>query len=108
VIEAIRRMLEPHAAEIATAFIFGSVAKGTDTARSDIDLMIIGTLDYETVYAVTDAAGLRLGRQVSPVLVSPEDWRREAATSFMTNVRRGPKLLLYGSVEDVGDQRQNT
>ena len=35
--------------------------------------MIIGTLDYDTVYAVTDAAGVCLGRQMSPVLVSPED-----------------------------------
>jgi len=32
-------MLEPYSAKIKTAFVYGSVAKGTDTARSDIDLM---------------------------------------------------------------------
>jgi len=34
--EPIRKMLEPYSAKIKTAFVYGSVAKGTDTARSDM------------------------------------------------------------------------
>ena len=102
-VETIRRMFAPHADKIAAAFIFGSVASGTDTARSDIDLMIIGELDYDTVYAVTDEAGLQLRRQVSPVLISPQDWRREVATreAFVRNVRGSPKLFIFGSADDI-------
>jgi predicted nucleotidyltransferase len=101
--ETIRRMFEPHAKKIAAAFIFGSLARGTHTARSDNDLMIIGELDYDTVYAVTDEAAPRLGRQVSPVLISPEDWRGEVAMreAFVSNVRRSPKLFVFGSEKDL-------
>src|SRR5438067_1195402 len=40
--EPLKSFLEPHADKIKIAFVYGSVAKGTDTARSDIDLMVIG------------------------------------------------------------------
>jgi predicted nucleotidyltransferase len=98
IVVTIRRMFEAHAGKITAAFIFGSVARGTDTARSDVDLMIIGALDYDAVYAVTDDVGQQLGRQVSPVLISPEDWRREVAMpdSFISRVRASPKLFVVG------------
>ena len=47
VADTLRIALAPLAKRISTAFIYGSVAKGTDTARSDIDLMVIGNdMDY--------------------------------------------------------------
>jgi predicted nucleotidyltransferase len=103
VAEAIRRVFEPHAQKITAAFIFGSVARGTNTAQSDIDLMIIGLLDYDAVYALTDVAGQHLERQVSPVLISPDEWRREVAVRepFMRNVRASPKLFILGSETDL-------
>ena len=103
VAEVIRRMFELHADRIAAAFIFGSVGRGKDTPGSDIDLMIVGEFDYDSVYAVTDEAGLQLGRQVSPVLISREDWRREVAMRepFMNHVRTSPKLFLFGSEADL-------
>lgn len=99
VVEALRRVFARHAPKIKAAFIFGSVARGTDTARSDIDLMIIGELDYDEVYAVTDKAGVQLGRQVSPVLISPEDWQREVAVprSFIGQLRKSPRIFVFGS-----------
>src|SRR5690242_21833434 len=39
--EPLRDALQPLAKRIALAFVFGSVAKGSDTARSDIDLMVV-------------------------------------------------------------------
>src|SRR5476651_234468 len=40
--EPLRKSLEPYSDEIKVAFVYGSVAKGSDTVRSDIDLMVIG------------------------------------------------------------------
>ena len=40
--EPIKEILRPYADTIKAAFVYGSVAKGTDTAHSDIDLMVIG------------------------------------------------------------------
>ena len=49
--EPLQRSLEPLKDQIDVAFIYGSIARGTDTARSDIDLMLIGErLDYVSVY----------------------------------------------------------
>jgi len=100
----IREPLEPHADGIRAAFVFGSVAKGTDTAQSDIDLMVIGDeLNYSDLYSAAEEAGRRLGRKVSPVFLSLRDWRRKASTkgSFVSKVRTSPKLFVLGSEKDL-------
>src|ERR1700694_1120481 len=51
-IEPLRKSLEPFSDNIKAAFVYGSVAKGRDTAHSDIDLMVIGDdLSYSELYA---------------------------------------------------------
>jgi predicted nucleotidyltransferase len=40
-VDVLRAALAPLAANIDQAFVYGSVAKGKDTANSDIDLMVI-------------------------------------------------------------------
>src|SRR5712691_1925966 len=49
--EPLRKSLEPYSGKIKAAFVYGSVAKGMDTALSDIDLMVIGEdLNYSELY----------------------------------------------------------
>ena len=48
VADVLREALAPLAAKIRAAFIYGSIAKGSDTATSDIDLMVISD---EVAYA---------------------------------------------------------
>ena len=102
--EPIRKMLEPYSDRIKTAFVYGSVAKGTDTARSDIDLMVTGDeLSYSDLYtALQNAEGL-LRRKVSPTFLSPKDWRRKAAQkgSFVSKVGALPKIFIFGSEKDL-------
>src|SRR5262249_15116670 len=50
-VDPIRAALWPFRDRIAAAFVYGSVAKGTDKARSDIDVMVLGEgLSKEEVY----------------------------------------------------------
>src|ERR1700736_1723587 len=50
--EPLRKARQPYSDKIQAAFVYGSVAKGTDTARSDIDVMVIGDeLDYSDLYS---------------------------------------------------------
>src|ERR1700693_3447587 len=80
--EPLRKSLEPCSDKIKTAFVYGSVAKGTDTAHSDIDLMVIGDeLNYSELYAALLNVENSLGRKVSPTFLSPKDWRRKASES---------------------------
>lgn len=45
--EPLRAALEPFTGAIVAAFVYGSVAKGSDTAQSDIDLMVVSdSLEY--------------------------------------------------------------
>src|ERR1700686_2822198 len=75
--EPLRKYLEPYSDNIRAAFVYGSVAKGTDTARSDIDLMVIGDeLSYSELYAALQNVENALRRKVSPMFLSPKDWRR--------------------------------
>src|SRR3984957_14124029 len=102
--EPIRKMLEPHSDKIKTAFVYGSVAKGTDTARSDVDLMVIGDeLDYSELYAALQNAETQLRRKVSPTFLSSADWRRKVAQkgSFASKVSSLPKIFIFGSEGDL-------
>jgi predicted nucleotidyltransferase len=102
--EPLRKSLEPCADKIKAAFVYGSVAKGTDTARSDIDLMVIGDeLSYSELYAALQDAENALGRKVSPTFLSPKDWRRKASDkgSFIGKVNALPKIFVFGSEQDL-------
>jgi hypothetical protein len=80
------------------------VAKGTDTARSDIDLIVIGEdLAYPDLYAGLQKAESALHRQVNPTFLSLEDWRRKVAqeTPFITKISAQPKIFIFGSEDDL-------
>jgi predicted nucleotidyltransferase len=102
--EPLRKSLQPYSDNIDAAFVYGSVAKGTDTARSDIDLAVIGDeLDYSELYTATQNAENILGRKVSPIFISPGDWKRKASQkgSFVNKISALPKVFLFGSEEDL-------
>ena len=104
VTEPLEKFLEPHADSIKAAFVYGSVAKGTDTARSDIDLMVIGDeLNYSELYTALQNAEDALRRKVSPTFLSPQDWRRKASgkTSFISKINALPKIFVFGSEKDL-------
>jgi predicted nucleotidyltransferase len=98
--EPLKESLEPIAKTIDTAFIYGSFAKGTDTAASDIDLMVIGDdLDYAGLFSAALDAETKLGRKVSPTLLSRHDWIKKSNDpgSFVSKVRKLPKIFVIGS-----------
>jgi len=102
--EPLKKSLQPFSDNIDAAFVYGSVAKGTDTARSDIDLAVIGDeLDYSELYTATQKAENILGRKVSAIFLSPDDWKRKASQkgSFVNKISALPKVFLFGSEEDL-------
>jgi predicted nucleotidyltransferase len=104
VAEPIRKSLEPYVGKIKAAFVYGSVARGTDTTRSDIDLMVIGDkLNYSELYAALQDVESVLGRKVSPTFLSPRDWRRKAfdKSSFISRVNALPKIFVFGSDQEL-------
>jgi predicted nucleotidyltransferase len=101
--EPLKKSLEPYADKIKTAFVFGSVAKDSDTAQSDIDLMVIGDeLSYADLYTALQNAERVLRRKVSPIFLSLEEWRRKVSEkgSFISKISALPKLFIFGSEKD--------
>jgi predicted nucleotidyltransferase len=97
--------LAPLAKKIDAAFVYGSVAKGTDRARSDIDLMVISkNLEYEKLYEALQKAEAVLARPVNPNVMSPEEWRSKRAErdSFAARVAAQPRVFVIGSDNELG------
>jgi predicted nucleotidyltransferase len=102
--EPLRKALEPFAGKIKTAFVYGSVAKGTDTAQSDIDVMVIGDdLNYSDLYTAFQHAEDRLLRKINPTFLTTDEWRRRSsqAGSFARKLALGPKIFILGSKRDL-------
>jgi predicted nucleotidyltransferase len=99
VVEPLRVALSPLAHRIRAAFVFGSIAKDTDRAGSDVDLFIVSDdLSYPDVYAALQDAERGLARPVNPTLMRWEEWSRNRTEkgSFAARVAAGPKLLVIG------------
>jgi predicted nucleotidyltransferase len=104
VADRLREALEPLEAQILAAFVYGSVAKGTDTASSDIDLMLIADdLDYPRVIGALSEAEADLGRPVNPSLYTPAQWHRKLAedSGFVKRVMEQAKLFILGNEGDI-------
>jgi len=99
-VEPLKRALKPFRSRIAFAFVFGSVAKGTDTAKSDIDLMILGEdLSYSDVFAALQKAERKILRSINPNLMTVEEWKQKVhgKNSFAANVLKQPKIFIAGT-----------
>lgn len=97
--EPLRQALAPLAPRIRAAFVYGSVARRQDTARSDIDLMLVSDeLSYPDVFGALEAASGRLGREVKPTIYSRQEWAERAARGdgFVKRVLAHPRIWLIG------------
>lgn len=99
-VEPIRQALAPLAAHIALALVYGSVAKGADTASSDIDLLVVADdLTLEALYSVLAPVESSLDRQINPTLYTRREFesRRAAGNPFLTRVLEAEHLVLLES-----------
>ena len=97
--DPLRQALGPLAPRIRAAFVYGSVARRLDKARSDIDLMLVSDdLSYPDVFGALEAASRRLGREVRPTIYSRHEWAKRAARGdgFVKRVLAQPRIWLIG------------
>ena len=103
-VEPIRRALAPFAPHIRAAFVFGSIAKRTETASSDIDLLILSeTLAYSDLFDALQAAEAVLARSVNPTVFTIAEWhlRRAEADSFASRIASQPRIFVIGGDDDL-------
>jgi len=102
--EPLREALAPLSDRIHAAFLYGSIAKGSDTARSDIDLMVIADdLAYAEVMLALHPVAERLGRPINPTVYARDELRSrlDAGNSFVGRVLQQPRQWLIGGEDDL-------
>jgi predicted nucleotidyltransferase len=104
----LREALSPLLPRLRAAWIYGSVAKQTDTASSDIDLMVIG--DDLTLGEVLEhllPVEAELGRKINPPCYSSAEFERRRAEpdSFVSRVLAHPIVSLIGEVDEFAGAR---
>lgn len=101
VADQLRRALVPLSKKIDLAILFGSVAKESDNAKSDIDLLVVSDeLMLEDLFRRLAPAERRLGRPINPTLYTTAelDTRRRSKNPFLTKVLAGKHQVLIGEL----------
>lgn len=99
----LRDALLPLAPDLQAAWIYGSYAKQTDNAQSDIDVMLIGrNLTLARVLEVLAPLEAQLARKINPTLYTPAEFARRRAEpdSFVNRVLVQPVLPLIGTLHE--------
>lgn len=102
--EPVRQALVPFASRIRAAFIYGSVARETDTASSDIDLIVIGDdLSYSELFGALNEVENIVQRPINITILSFEEWqkRRAQKNAFHERVANNPRMFIIGSEDDL-------
>jgi predicted nucleotidyltransferase len=91
--------------EIDVAFIFGSVARGAESAGSDIDLIVIGSVDFGAIVEALYPAQQQLAREINPKVFSVREWKSKLReqNSFTTDVLLKPKIFLVGDEHELAE-----
>ena len=89
--------LKPLRPSLKGAWIYGSVAQQTDSAGSDVDVMLVGDgLLLSEVLACLSPVEAELGRKINPTCYSVQEFadRRNDPASFVSKVFQKPVLDL--------------
>ena len=90
--------LAPLSDRIDLAYVYGSHASGEESARSDVDLMIVGEVSLREVSPSLRGAREILKRQINPTLYRKEEYEAALAeeNSFVRRAHDGPRIEIIG------------
>jgi DNA-binding transcriptional ArsR family regulator len=102
VAEVLRDALVPMGKRVTLAFVYGSVAAGTERPGSDVDVMLLGSTGFADVSMAFADVQVTLGREVNPTPMTSKDFARKFADGdgFVRSVAASPKIWLIGGEDD--------
>ena len=104
VADVLREALAPLGPKVRAAFVYGSVARGDERSRSDLDVMVVGEASFGDVVAALAPAQESLRREVNPNVYPALEFRRKLAARdpFLKRVLAGHKIYIVGGEDDLG------
>jgi predicted nucleotidyltransferase len=99
----VRHSLDNLSDHIKIALLYGSVAGGTFTADSDIDLLVVGEAGFSKVAQALSEAQDKLGREINPSVYGETELREKlrSGNHFVSSVMDGPKIFLIGGEDEL-------
>lgn len=87
------------------ALIFGSIASGTETAGSDVDVLVIANLGFSEVVRALYPVQAELGREINAVLYNAQEFTRRVQEQdpFALELLGKPKIFLMGTEHDLSE-----
>jgi len=97
-VDVLREALAPIADKVQQAFVYGSMARGTEHAHSDVDLLVIGDVEFADVALALAPAQAALRREINPTVYTRAEFerKRKQKDGFVAQVWHGPKLWVVG------------
>ena len=104
-VDVVRAALEPLRSRIRVAFIFGSIASGTQRADSDVDLLVIGDATLWDLTGPLAGAESILGREVNAIARSQDDilTRLRDRNRFLLAILEKPRLPVVSTEDDLAE-----
>lgn len=98
VVDVLRSALAPAMERIKVAFVFGSIAAGTEERMSDIDMIVIGKTTFSEIVSLISPAQKTLGREINPVVYPVTEFKHKIQENhhFLKTVLEGDKIFLIG------------
>lgn len=88
---------------IKAAFIYGSFAKNEESAKSDVDVFIIGKVNEDDLITQIRKMQNTLKREINYSLYSMRDFqsKKREKNSFILDLLENPKIFLIGDKNDL-------
>ena len=100
--ERLRMLLEPIRDRIEIAFIFGSFASGSFSKSSDLDLLVVGDIDYHELVALVRKFSKEIGREVNiSCFTSREFIGKLREKGFIWRISQGMKIFVIGGEDEL-------
>ncbi|MFC5520834.1 MarR family transcriptional regulator [Polaromonas jejuensis] len=100
--DVLREALMPLGRKVELAFVYGSVASGSERPTSDVDVMVLGSAGFSDVVLALADVQVALAREVNPTPMSTKDFSRKfsGGDGFARSVAVSPKIWLIGGEDD--------
>ena len=84
---------------IKYAFVYGSYARGEETADSDVDLIIVGDIDLDRLDLQISNLEKKFGRTINYVTYDYKEFlnKKKKRDGFIMDVLRDKKIMIIGS-----------
>jgi predicted nucleotidyltransferase len=89
--------------KIRFALIFGSFAKGTETPTSDLDILVIGSINEDDILRSISKTERRIGREINFILWTDKEFLQKVRENItlIREISKGPIIMILGDKDEL-------